>query len=490
VLVSAPASATGWSTAVGPAPVAAALAALLLLAFAGLNLRANHNEMRRVSLSDELTGLPNRRLLSDRLEQALQLGTRRGTSCAVLLLGVDRFKEVNETLGHHFGDLLLREVAAGCARSCAPPTRWPGSAATSSPCCSPTSTAPRGAHALGRALPGPAAPAVRHRGRDPEHRGQHRAGPGPPGRRRRRQRPARGRHRDVRGEGPQARRRRRTSRGSTCTRPAGWPCSATCAGRSGSDELVLHYQPKVDLDSGPGAQRGGAGALAAPRARPAAARGVHRRAEGTGLILPLTLHTIELAVAQARAWYDAGSEIQVAVNLSRAACSRSTCPQAVQEVLLRTGCRRGLLRLEITESTIMTDPGRALGILTALQQSGVALSLDDFGTGYSSMSYLKRLPVDELKIDRSFVTDMLAAGSDSVLVRSSIDLGHNLGLVVVAEGVEDSQTMAALGVLGCDVVQGYHLARPMPAEALTRWLAARSCDADVPLPDASVVLHA
>jgi EAL domain-containing protein (putative c-di-GMP-specific phosphodiesterase class I) len=112
----------------------------------------------------------------------------------------------------------------------------------------------------------------------------------------------------------------------------------------------------------------------------------------------------------------------------------------------------------------------------------VALSLDDFGTGYSSMSYLKRLPVDELKIDRSFVTDMLAAGSDSVLVRSSIDLGHNLGLVVVAEGVEDQQTMAALGALGCDVVQGYHLARPMPPEVLTGWLAERSASLAAPMP--------
>jgi EAL domain-containing protein (putative c-di-GMP-specific phosphodiesterase class I) len=258
----------------------------------------------------------------------------------------------------------------------------------------------------------------------------------------------------------------------------------------GSDELVLHYQPKVDLSSG------------RVRSAEALVRWQHPErgllppgefiaaAEGTGLILPLTLHTIELAVAQARTWYDAGREIQVAVNLSPRCLLEVHLPEAVQEVLARHGLPPRLLRLEITESTIMTDPGRALGILTALQQSGVALSLDDFGTGYSSMSYLKRLPVDELKIDRSFVTDMLAAGSDSVLVRSSIDLGHNLGLVVVAEGVEDSQTMAALGVLGCDVVQGYHLARPMPAEALTRWLAARSCDADVPLPDASVVLHA
>jgi EAL domain-containing protein (putative c-di-GMP-specific phosphodiesterase class I) len=250
----------------------------------------------------------------------------------------------------------------------------------------------------------------------------------------------------------------------------------------GSDELVLHYQPKVDLDTG------------LVRSAEALVRWQHPErgllppgefidaAEGTGLILPLTLHTLELAAAQARAWYDAGSEIQVAVNLSPRCLLEVDLPEAVQEILVRHGLPPRLLRLEITESTVMTDPGRALGILTALQQSGVALSLDDFGTGYSSMSYLKRLPVDELKIDRSFVTDMLAAGSDSVLVRSSIDLGHNLGLVVVAEGVEDQGTMVALSALGCDVVQGYHLARPMPPDALTRWLAERAATALAPVP--------
>ena len=125
----------------------------------------------------------------------------------------------------------------------------------------------------------------------------------------------------------------------------------------------------------------------------------------------------------------------------------------------------------------MADPTKALAVLTSLQQAGVSLSIDDFGTGYSSMSYLKRLPVDELKIDRSFVMDMLANGSDDVLVRSSIDLGHNLGLSVVAEGVEDQETVEALSGLGCDVLQGYHLARPMDATATTAWLAARPDDA-------------
>ncbi len=152
-------------------------------------------------------------------------------------------------------------------------------------------------------------------------------------------------------------------------------------------------------------------------------------------------------------------------------------------MLDRHGLPPQLLRLELTESTIMADPTRALAALTQLHSLGLSLSIDDFGTGYSSMSYLKRLPVDELKIDRSFVMEMLADGNDAVLVRSSIDLGHNLGLAVVAEGVEDEGTLTALSALGCDVVQGFHLARPMTSEAFQSWLDARRVE-QMPLPSA------
>src|SRR5262249_48366651 len=155
------------------------------------------------------------------------------------------------------------------------------------------------------------------------------------------------------------------------------------------------------------------------------------------------------------------------VNLSARCLLEQEFPTLVQNLLAGHQVPAHLLRLEITESAIMTDPARALTVLTALQRAGISLSIDDFGTGYSSMSYLKRLPVDELKIDRSFVLDMLHSDNDTVLVRSSIDLGHNLGLSVVAEGVEDQATADALAELGCDQVQGYHLARPMTADAAT-----------------------
>jgi EAL domain-containing protein (putative c-di-GMP-specific phosphodiesterase class I) len=131
------------------------------------------------------------------------------------------------------------------------------------------------------------------------------------------------------------------------------------------------------------------------------------------------------------------------------------------------------LTLEITETSIMGDPGRTLSVLDRLAGLGLTLAIDDFGTGYSSLAYLKRLPVDEVKIDKSFVLDMKADPDDEAIVRSTVDLGHNLGLRVVAEGVEDEDTWRRLAELGCDRAQGFHLARPMPADALEQWLAAR-----------------
>jgi EAL domain-containing protein (putative c-di-GMP-specific phosphodiesterase class I) len=158
--------------------------------------------------------------------------------------------------------------------------------------------------------------------------------------------------------------------------------------------------------------------------------------------------------------------LPVAVNVSARTLLDHTFPATVAASLVAAGVTADLLCLEITESTIMADPERALAILAELHRMGVRLSVDDFGTGYSSMAYLKVLPVDELKVDRSFVADMTSDPDDTVLVQSAIDLGHNLGLSVVAEGVEDRDTLAALELAGADIVQGYHLGRPMSPEAI------------------------
>jgi EAL domain-containing protein (putative c-di-GMP-specific phosphodiesterase class I) len=193
-------------------------------------------------------------------------------------------------------------------------------------------------------------------------------------------------------------------------------------------------------------------------------------AERTGLIGPLTHYVLDAALRQCRAWRLGGHELSVAVNVSARRLLDLEFADQVASLLTAWEVPARLLVVEITESTIMVDPGRALEVLCRLSALGVQLSIDDFGTGYSSMAYLKSLPVQALKVDRSFVSQMTSNVSDAVIVRSTVDLGRNLGLRVVAEGVEDSETLQALDALGCDAVQGYYVSRPVPPDDVIRWL--------------------
>ena len=226
------------------------------------------------------------------------------------------------------------------------------------------------------------------------------------------------------------------------------------------DQLVLHYQPKVAADTG---ELVGVEALVRWN-HPT--RGVLPPgefiglAENTTLIQRLTTVVIDKALAFSCGRLSKGHRLPVAVNVSARSLLDLGFPAAVAAQLTAAELPAELLCLEITESTIMADPDKALSILRELHAMGVQLSVDDFGTGYSSMSYLKILPVDELKIDRSFVAHMTTDHNDEVLVESAIVLGHNLGLSVVAEGVEDEPTFDALKHLGVDVIQGYYLGRP------------------------------
>jgi EAL domain-containing protein (putative c-di-GMP-specific phosphodiesterase class I) len=175
---------------------------------------------------------------------------------------------------------------------------------------------------------------------------------------------------------------------------------------------------------------------------------------------------LETAVRQCRAWHDAGLNIPIAVNLSMRDLHDSHLPDTIEQLLVAWKIPPHLLHIEITESSLMVEPERARQTLIRLRSLGVHISIDDFGTGYSSLAYLKKLPVDELKIDRSFVSDMGSDPNDHAIVRSTIDLAHNLGLRVVAEGVEDEATWQLLVQLGCDEAQGFHLGRPAPAADL------------------------
>jgi diguanylate cyclase len=234
--------------------------------------------------------------------------------------------------------------------------------------------------------------------------------------------------------------------------------------------ILLHYQPKLDAAS------------RACRSVEALVRWDHPAlgllapgsfvplAERTGLIKRLTACVLDEALAQQRRWLDCGIELDVAVNVSARSLLDPDFPDQVADVLERRGAHPRGLTLEITESMIMGDPDVAHRNLDLLHALGVRLSIDDFGTGYSSLAYLNDLAVDELKIDRSFVTGLVPGGSAEVIVRTVIDLGRNLGLAVVAEGVETRAELDQLARLGCTTVQGYHVSPPVDAAALEAWL--------------------
>ena len=427
-------------------------------------------QLRHQVQHDPLTGLPNRTLLVQRLQAALTTA-EGGKAVGVLLADLDRFKEVNESLGHAAGDQLLAQIGP---RLLSVALRQDDVLARMS------------GNGFGILLPrlrnAQDAVAVAERVRKALHTPFHLDA---------------GTTVDVaasigiavapeHGDDPDELLRQADSAmyvakadvaGIVVHEPERERHAAHRLQLLGElrramkrDELVLHYQPKVDLGTG---RLHGVEALVRwqhPERGLLGPGGFIPMAETTGLIQQLTLKVLDLALAQCRRWEQEGLAVPVAVNLSARCLHDLTLPGRVRAALDHYGLQPALLRLEITESAIMADPEKALGVLGELAGMGVHLALDDFGTGYSSMSYLRRLPVDELKVDRSFVLELTSQEADRVLVRSAVDLGHNLGLTVVAEGVEDARTGEVLHELGCDVAQGYHYARPMPAEQLRDWI--------------------
>ncbi len=236
------------------------------------------------------------------------------------------------------------------------------------------------------------------------------------------------------------------------------------------DEIVVHYQPIIDLDDL--RVRGAEGLVRwqHPEHGLIPPGAFVQTVEQTGLIGPLTRHVLERSIAECATWRRDGRWMSVAVNLSVRNLLDRDLPKEIERLLSTYGLPPEALQLEITESMIMSDPERALATVSRLSALGVRLSVDDFGTGYSSLANLRKMPIDELKIDRSFVSPMLRNESDLIIVRSTINLGHDLGLNVIAEGVEDSSTLERLAALGCDHAQGYHVSKPMPADAFNHWL--------------------
>jgi diguanylate cyclase (GGDEF)-like protein len=417
---------------------------------------------------DALTGLPNRTLFTECTTRALGDAARDEAGLAVLLLDLDRFKEVNDTLGHQYGDELLRQVAArttGALRAGDVIARLSGDEfAVLLPGASEADAAALAARLQGELHRSFALDDV---GVDvevsigiavaPQHATDTDA--------------------LLRCADIAMYAAKDSKTGATLYRPNMHIEDGNRLLLLGdlrraldvTDQLTLHYQPKIRLGDG---RPSGAEALVRwthPERGPIPPAEFIPVAETTGLITRLTLYVLRLAVAQARAWLDDGLVVPIAVNLSPRCLLDPDLVGHVTRLLEEHDLPADLLRLEVTETAVMANPALATEILIALHRLGVRLSIDDYGTGYSSMAYLKSLPVDELKVDRTFVMHMDDDPDDVVLVRGAIELGHNLGMSVVAEGVEGAAHVAALQELGCDVAQGYHFARPMPAADLTAW---------------------
>jgi len=236
------------------------------------------------------------------------------------------------------------------------------------------------------------------------------------------------------------------------------------------DELVLYFQPKIDLRTGRATsvealvrwQHPQRGFLPPDMFIP--------MAEEIGLINQLTFWVLKKALLQCAELNQTDSDLTVAVNLSARSLHDTRLPGEIARMLADAQIKPSMLILEVTESAVMSNAEEALEVLQILDKMGVTLSIDDFGTGYSSLAYLSKLPVDEIKIDKSFVLGMVADQQAAVIVRSTIDLGHNLGKIVVAEGVETLEMLDMLSEWGCDTAQGYYMSKPLPADKLMQWL--------------------
>jgi predicted signal transduction protein with EAL and GGDEF domain len=240
------------------------------------------------------------------------------------------------------------------------------------------------------------------------------------------------------------------------------------------NEFVVHYQPKICIDSG---EVTGVEALLRwqkPEDGLVPPASFIPLAEETGLIVPIGEKVLRLACTQAKDWQAEGvPHLPVAVNLSAVQLSEEGLAGTVQRILTETGLDPAGLELEITESAVMKESEKAIAMLKAMREMGIRITMDDFGTGYSSLSYLKRFPISRLKIDRSFIAEVLSNSDDAEIIRAIIAMAHRMRMKVVAEGVETAEQLEFLREEGCDEAQGYYFARPMPAAEFSRWFQAR-----------------
>jgi diguanylate cyclase (GGDEF)-like protein len=416
---------------------------------------------------DTLTGLPNRAQLHDRLARALAAAELDGARIGVLLMDLDGFKEINDTLGHHHGDALLMRVAERLTASTRPGDLVARLGGDEFAVLLPAVFEPADAVAVARRTLEELEGTVHIHGVDLDVRGSVGIACFPD----------HGRDVDeLLSCADMAMYRAKQARTGWALYDAGFnqhtperlALVSDLRRALERDELVLEYQPKIDLADG---RLCGVEALVRwqhPERGLMAPAEFVGLAEHTGLIRPLTLWVAREALRQVRRWRATGLELRVAINLSVRSLTRDL-PTEVAALLAEHDASGEELEFEITESMMMANPAEGLEILQQLAGLGLRLAVDDFGTGYSSLAYLKQLPVSELKIDRSFVRQMDVDESDRGIVRSTIDLARHLELSVVAEGVESAATLAELRELGCDCAQGFLISPPLPPDEIAAW---------------------
>lgn len=433
--------------------------------------------MRHQAMHDGLTTLPNRILLYDRLQQSILISQREKKMLALIMMDLDQFKAINDTLGHHSGDMVLQQVAnrlqqvlrgsdtvarLGGDEFAILLTTVSGREGVIIAAQKVLETMRQPLEIEGHTL---------HIGASlgivlfPEH------GDDP--------------HKLMRSADVAMYSAKRAKTGFAIYDPALDSQSAKLGFLQNDlqmaieeNQFVLHYQPKIDLVTN---RICGVEALVRwqhPKEGLVFPDAFIPVVEQNGLIKPLTRLVLKMALRQLTEWQQKGQQIPVAINISAINLQDPSFPDQVLEIMRGFTISPSLLEMEITETALMMDPLRAIETVKKLCNIGIVISIDDFGTGYSSMAYLKKLVVAKIKVDKSFVIDMIKNENDNIIVRSTIDLAHNLGLTVVAEGVETQETLDRLKALGCDTAQGYHMGRPVSVDQLNIWIKESNFGAD------------
>ncbi len=425
--------------------------------------------VKYLAFYDTLTGFPNRNMLYDSLFHAIRINNGGKQTVALLLLDLDHFQEINDTLGHLRGDLLLQEVGRRIRQSVWEQDMVARLGGDEFGVLLPKLADVEDAHVVSRKILKCLEPPFTIENTPvavetsigialyPKH----------------------GEDADVLFQRADVALyvAKRKGLGYTVYTPEQDQYNPRRLALMGelrhaieTGQIFPLYQPKIDIQIG---QVVGVEALVRwkhPKHGVIPPVDFIHLTERTGLVHLFAHRVLNTALCQCQAWHQAGFPLSVAVNLSVRNLEDPQLPNRIAELLKTCGMKAEWLDLEITESVIMADPARAREVLCHLNKMGFRLSIDDFGTGYSSLGYLRKLPVHSIKIDKSFVMDMVVNEDDGVIVRSIIDLAHNLGLKVVAEGVESQEVLDRLKELGCDQAQGYHMSRPLPAPELTQRL--------------------